>query len=49
MRLLSPHDIAALAERMAKRPGKTWRSLPETAELVIEALRYYARMRTPEP
>jgi len=49
MRHLSPHEIAALAERMAKRQGKTLRLLPETAEHVIEALRYHARMHTSEP
>jgi hypothetical protein len=45
---MSPHEVATLADRMAQRRGKTLRLLPETAELVVEALRFYARMRAPE-
>jgi hypothetical protein len=48
MRHLSPHEVATLADRMAQRPGKTLHLLPATAELVIEALRFYARARAPE-
>jgi hypothetical protein len=44
MRNLSPHEVAALADRMAQRRGKMLRLSPETAELVNEALRFYGRM-----
>ncbi|MGA7371873.1 MAG: hypothetical protein WBW37_04515 [Methyloceanibacter sp.] len=42
-------DILALVERMVARKEKGFGISPETAPLVIEALRLYARMQVGEP
>jgi hypothetical protein len=41
-------EIMNLAERMEARKAKGFRVSPATAELVIDALKRYARMQVPE-
>jgi hypothetical protein len=47
--LTSPMKIMELAARMQERSEKGFRISPETANLVITALHYFAAAQAPEP
>ncbi len=47
--LALPQQILDLIERMEARKEKGFRVSPQTAPLIVEALRLYARMHAGEP